>query len=78
MLPVIFMPTRHARIESTKHEHANQLLKRKPLGSEFDFIVGYNLFNDTAYVFSFDEVMHIKTYVTISEKYAERWDKLRC
>ncbi len=44
---------------------------------EFDFIVGYYLFNDTAYVFSSDEVNRHKTYITISEKYAERWDKLR-
>ncbi|MDT4955477.1 MAG: endonuclease [Acidobacteriota bacterium] len=44
---------------------------------EFDFIVGYYLYNDTAYVFSFDEVRHLKTYVTVSEEYAERWDKLK-
>ncbi len=51
--------------------------RRRYKEGEFDFIVRYYLFNDTAYVFSFDEVMHLKTHVTISEKYAERWDKLR-
>jgi PD-(D/E)XK endonuclease len=51
--------------------------RRRYKQGEFDFIVGYYLFNDTAYVFSADEVKHHKTYVTISEKYAERWDKLR-
>ncbi|MBA3240665.1 MAG: hypothetical protein H0T60_05505 [Acidobacteria bacterium] len=51
--------------------------RRRYQPGEFDFIVGYYLFNDTAYVFSFDEVAHLKTYVTISEKDAERWDKLR-
>jgi len=51
--------------------------RRRYREGEFDFIVGYYLFNDTAYVFSFDEVVHLKTYVTVSEKYAERWDKLR-
>ena len=38
---------------------------------EFDFIVGYYLFNDTAYVYSFDEVTKYKTLVTISEEHAE-------
>jgi PD-(D/E)XK endonuclease len=51
--------------------------RRRYKEAEFDFIVGYYLFNDTAYVFSSDEVKQHKTYVTISEKYAERWDKLR-
>lgn len=51
--------------------------RRKYREGEFDFIVGYYLFNDTAYIFSFDEVTHLKTYATISEKHAERWDKLK-
>ena len=51
--------------------------RRRYREGEFDFIVGYYLFNDTAYVFSSDEVKRHKTYITISEKYAERWDKLR-
>lgn len=51
--------------------------RRRYRPGEFDFIVGYYLFNDTAYVFSFDEVTHIKTRVTVSDQYAERWDKLR-
>ncbi len=50
--------------------------RRRYKQEEFDFIVGYYLFNDTAYVFSVDEVKEHKTYVTISEKHAERWDKL--
>lgn len=51
--------------------------RRRYKEDEFDFIVGYYLYNDTAYVFSFDEVKHLKTYITVSEKHAERWDKLR-
>jgi hypothetical protein len=51
--------------------------RRRYRQGEFDFIVGYYLFNDTAYVFSYDEVVKHKTYVTIAEAYAERWDKLR-
>lgn len=52
--------------------------RRRYQSGEFDFIVGYYLFNDTAYVYSFDEVTKYKTLVTISEEHAERWDKLRC
>lgn len=50
--------------------------RRRYKEGEFDFIVGYYLFNDTAYVFSFDDVARNKTFVAISEEYAEKWDKL--
>ena len=49
---------------------------RRYAKTEFDFIVGYDLFTDTAYVFSTDEVAHLKEGVTIREDAAERWDKL--
>ncbi len=39
--------------------------------------VGYYLYNDTAYVYSFDEVENLKTVITISDEHAERRDKLR-
>ncbi|MCA1592985.1 MAG: hypothetical protein LC754_10120 [Acidobacteria bacterium] len=51
--------------------------RRRYKEGEFDFIIGYYLFNDTAYVFSFDELVQHKRHVTVSDKYAERWDKLR-
>jgi hypothetical protein len=51
--------------------------RRRYREEEFDFIAGYYLFNDTAYVFSSDEINKHKTYISISEKYSERWDKLR-
>lgn len=51
--------------------------QRRFRNDEFDFIVGYCLFNDIAYVWSFDELAHLRSYVTISEAAAERWDKLR-
>lgn len=51
--------------------------RRRYERGEFDFIAGYCLFNDTAYVFSFNEVAQNKTFVAISEKHAERWDKLQ-
>lgn len=54
------------------HSH----LRRYARG-DFDFIIGYYLFNDTAYVYSFDEAAERKTTITVSERHAERWDKLR-
>ena len=44
---------------------------------DFDFIVGYDLFTDTCYVWSWDEVEHLKSAVTICPEAAERWDKMR-
>ena len=51
--------------------------RRRYVTGEFDFIIGYYLFNDTAYVYSFDEVADHKAFIAISEQHAERWDKLR-
>lgn len=51
--------------------------RRRYRRGEFDFIVGYYLFNDTAYVFSFDELARNKTFVAISDEHAERWDRLK-
>ncbi len=47
----------------------------KYLDGVIDLFVGYDLFTDTAYVFSWTEVQH-KTSVTVSPATAERWDKL--
>lgn len=44
---------------------------------EFDFLVGYDLYTDTAYVFSEAEVRDNQSVVTIRSDAAERWDKLR-
>lgn len=43
---------------------------------ECDFIVGYDLFTDTAYVYSLKELEEYKKHVTVSKIHAERWDKL--
>lgn len=43
---------------------------------DFDFIVGFNLFTDTAYVWAWDEIEHLKTTVSVCPEAAERWDKL--
>lgn len=42
---------------------------------EFDFLVGYNLYSDTAYVFSYDEVEGMRS-ISVREDAKERWDKL--
>ena len=43
---------------------------------EFDLIVGYDLFSDTAFVWSWDEVKHRTSSVTVCTDAKERWDKI--
>lgn len=43
---------------------------------DFDFIVGYDLYSDTAFVYSAEEVASLKATVAMSWEHAERWDKL--
>lgn len=43
---------------------------------DFDFIVGYDMGSDTAYVYSFDDVKNNDSSVTVSAQYAEKWEKL--
>jgi hypothetical protein len=52
-----------------------QCSERYQKGS-FDFLVGFDLFTDTCYVWSYEETEHLATTVTIAEHAAERWDKL--
>lgn len=42
---------------------------------DFDFIVGYDLYTDTAYVWSWAEVEHLKTSISVTMDAQERWDK---
>jgi len=42
---------------------------------DFDFIAVYDLFTDTCYVWSWDEVVE-RAWLTIKEDARERWDKL--
>lgn len=44
---------------------------------DFDFIVGYDFYSDTAFVYSAEEVALLKTAVSMNWDHAERWDKLR-
>lgn len=43
---------------------------------DLDFIVGYDLTTDTAYVLSLDEISHRKAAVRLRDDCAERWDKI--
>lgn len=43
---------------------------------EFDFIVAYDFYTDTSYVWSWEDVKHLKASVTVHPDAAERWDKL--
>lgn len=43
---------------------------------EFDVIVAYDLYTDTAYVWTWDELVKHKSTVTVSESAAEKWEKL--
>jgi hypothetical protein len=42
---------------------------------DFDFMIGYDLFTDVAYVWSWDDVDHLKSAVSICDDAKERWDK---
>jgi hypothetical protein len=50
---------------------------RRYRDDDFDFIVAYDLFTDTAYVYSKYEVKHKKRTKSISSDAAEGWNKLR-
>lgn len=43
---------------------------------EYDFIIGYHLYADTAYVFSSAETAGNATVISVREEAAERWDKV--
>jgi len=42
----------------------------------FDIFVGYDLFTDTAYVYTKEELKENRAFVSIRDDCAERWDKL--
>jgi hypothetical protein len=50
--------------------------KKRYLEGDFDFLIGYDLYADVAYVWAWDELTDYKTCVTISKESAERWDKI--
>ena len=50
--------------------------RRRYTSADFDFLVGYHLFTDTAYVFTWSETEKNQTVITIRDDAAERWDKI--
>jgi len=49
---------------------------RNYLQGEFDFLVGYDYFTDTAYVWTWEEVKHLKAAITVHPDAAEAWHKI--
>lgn len=49
---------------------------RKYREGEFDFIVGYDLFTDTAYVWSWEEVKG-RAAISVTQEAAEAWGKIK-
>ena len=49
---------------------------RRYAKGDFDFLVGYDLFTDMAYVWSWAEVEQHKASITIAEDSCEKWEKL--
>jgi len=41
-----------------------------------DFIVGYHLYTDTAYVWSLEETSHLKRNISLTKESEEAWEKL--
>lgn len=50
--------------------------RKRYVASDFDFLVGYHLYTDIAYVFTWSETEMNQTSITIREDAAERWDKV--
>ena len=53
-------------------------LQKRYAEGDFDFIVGYDFYSDTAFVYSAAEVAALRATVSMNWDHAERWDKLRC
>lgn len=51
--------------------------KESYLHTDFDYLVGYDLFTDVAYVFTWEDVKSCGTSVTVRSELAEAWWKLR-
>ena len=60
-----------------RHMPSTKKGNQRYLSGDFDFLVGYDLYTDTAYVWSWDEVASFKAAVTICPDAKERWDKLQ-
>lgn len=63
------------QISLTCVEGHNQ--RRRYRSNELDFICGYDLYTDIVYVFTEEEALKNKAYISIVDDAAERWDKLK-
>lgn len=61
---------------SLRHAAGGRASKRYQKG-DYDFLVGYDLYTDVCYVWSWSETEGNSTRITIHPEAAERWDKLR-
>lgn len=52
--------------------------KKRYKAKEFDIFIGYDFYTDTAYVYSYEELVNNRGYVSIKEECAEAWEKLDC
>jgi len=55
------------------HDRGSKRYKER----DFDFLVGYDLFSDKAYVWSWAETAHLGSSISVCTDAVERWDKLR-
>jgi hypothetical protein len=66
--PLVSLVSKDSRKEGEQH--------RRFTNNDFDFIVGYHLYSDTAYVWSFDETSNHKTTISVEEDAKEAWHKI--
>jgi hypothetical protein len=69
--------SKHGRPTISLRKSNGRHATRRFRGGEVDFLVGYDLRTDTAYVFSDKELRNVKSMISVREGASERWDKLR-
>ncbi len=70
-------PTRRHGLPCVSLTHSQGHDRRSRYSNQdFDFLVGYHLYTDIAYVFSWQEVGENQTAITIREDVAEDWFKV--
>lgn len=52
-------------------------LRRTYTEKDIDFIIGYDLYSDSSYIWHITELVGLRTAVAISDSVKEKWDKLR-
>lgn len=65
-----------APVVSLRHRCSSRRGAKRYVKGSFDFLVGYDLFSDRAYVWAWDEVAHLRTAVSATNEALECWEKL--